>query len=79
MTYQTVLTERGQVSVPAGIRRRYRIKPGMGLMWVEREDGIYVLPVPEDPIAAFQEDGPSTYDLHASRKQDRLLQTRKKS
>lgn len=79
MTYQTVLTERGQVSVPAGIRKRYQIKPGMGLMWVEREDGIYVLPVPQDPIAAFQGPSPASRDLQTARKQDRLLQGRKKS
>lgn len=79
MTYQTIMTERGQVSVPAQIRRRFQLKPGMGLMWVEREDGIYVMPVPEDPIAAFQGDGAGVDDLIKSRRQDRAHEKGKKS
>lgn len=79
MTYQTVLTERGQISVPSAIRKRYRLKPGMGLIWVEREEGIFIMPVPEDPIAAFRDSSVSTADLHASRKKDRLVERRKKS
>ncbi len=51
---QTVVTERGQVSIPAPLRRRFRLEPGTGLEWMETKDGIFILPVPKDPIASFR-------------------------
>ena len=35
----TVVTERGQVSVPAAIRRRLKVTPGTRLKWVPLSEG----------------------------------------
>ena len=51
---KTTLTERGQTAVPAAIRRRFGIKPGQKLEWMEDGRLIYLHPVPKDPIEAFR-------------------------
>ncbi len=69
----STITERGQISIPAQIRKRFHLKAGMGMVWLEREDGIFLMPVPEDPIAAFQSNLKSvtSSDLLKQRKADR--------
>lgn len=59
MTNQTILTERGQTSVPAQLRKEMRLKPGARLRW-ERISGtecrVIIEPgAPEkpDPMAAL--------------------------
>ncbi len=69
---QTTVTERGQISIPAALRERYHLIPGTGVEWMETADGIFLLPVPKDPIAAFR--GKSrglTKALLKERRQDR--------
>ncbi len=53
---QTIVTERGQISIPAAIRQRFNLKPGTSIEWQEREGGIFLFPVPEDPIGSFRQD-----------------------
>lgn len=50
----TTITERGQISIPAELRRRFQLKPGMGIEWIERDEGLFLYPVPADPIASFR-------------------------
>jgi AbrB family looped-hinge helix DNA binding protein len=46
----TVVTERGQVSVPAEIRRRLKVTPGTRLKWVPLgEDECKIVVVPDKP------------------------------
>lgn len=73
MHAETVITERGQISVPAAIRKRFHLKPGMGMMWIVRDEGIFLMPVPEDPIAAFSRSpgNISTKDLLTERQTER--------
>lgn len=51
---QTIVTERGQISIPAEIRRKYRLLPDTRVEWMEMEDGLFLLPVPADPVRAFR-------------------------
>jgi AbrB family looped-hinge helix DNA binding protein len=57
MIMYTVVTERGQISIPAEIRRRFHLVPRTKVEWLETEEGIFILPVPEDPIRAFRGSG----------------------
>jgi AbrB family looped-hinge helix DNA binding protein len=47
---ETLVSKRGQTVVPAAIRRRYSIREGDRLVWVDDGQVIKVIPVPVDPI-----------------------------
>ena len=71
---QTTVTERGQISIPARLRKKFKLTPGTGIEWMETPEGIFLLPVPQDPIAAFrgQAKSLSTRILLEERRKDRL-------
>lgn len=73
MHTETIITERGQISVPAAIRKHFHLKPGMGMMWIIRDEGIFLMPIPEDPIETFCQGkaGISTKDLLKERQLER--------
>ena len=50
---KSTLSERGQTVVPAELRRRYELKPGTELEWLDTGHGLLVVPVPTDPLAAL--------------------------
>ena len=50
----TTVSERGQVSIPSEIRGHYNIKPNSQIAWLETPEGIFIIPVPEDPIESFR-------------------------
>lgn len=50
----TTLTKRGQTVVPAKIRKRYNLKEGDRLAWIDTGQGIKVIPIPADPISALR-------------------------
>jgi AbrB family looped-hinge helix DNA binding protein len=71
---QTKVSERGQVSIPAKIRKRFHIEPQTKLEWIVDQDRITLLPVPADPVAAFRGRGKKRYttaDLLADRRSER--------
>lgn len=44
------VTSKGQVVIPKRIREKYRIRPATALRWIEKEEGILMVPESEDPI-----------------------------
>lgn len=42
MSKSTVVTEKGQATIPKELREKYDLKPGDEVVWMETEDGIIV-------------------------------------
>lgn len=47
MTTTVNVSQKGEVELPEGFRRRKKIKPGAALRVTEVGDGLYVTPLPE--------------------------------
>lgn len=71
----STVTSKGQMVVPAAIRRRYGITGGTRILFVEREGEIVMLPVTKERIrslhGALAADGPATAELLRERSLDR--------
>jgi len=48
------VTKRGQTVIPAKIRKRYNIKEGTKVEWIDTGTVIKVVPIPEDPLKALK-------------------------
>lgn len=70
---RSTITSRGQTVIPAAIRRRFRLSPADRLEWIIDDNGIRIIPVKADPVAAFRGQGQrgSTQRLLADRQRDR--------
>lgn len=68
----TIITKRGQVSIPAALRKKFKLSPGSSVEWIETVEGIFLIPVPKDPIDNFRgkAKGLSTHALLQSRSRD---------
>jgi AbrB family looped-hinge helix DNA binding protein len=47
MKYTSTVTEKGMITLPAEIRRKYSIKKGSRVKLIEEEKGILVVPIPK--------------------------------
>ena len=69
-----MVTQRGQTVIPAELRRRYGIEEGSQIEWIDTGEGLKVVPVPTDPIAALRGSGRGEHLLErllAERSRDR--------
>jgi AbrB family looped-hinge helix DNA binding protein len=48
------VTKKGQTNIPALIRKRYDIKAGDRLAWLDDGETIRVVPLPADPLSALR-------------------------
>lgn len=46
MEHEVIVTRKGQTTIPAAIRRKYRIREGTRLRVVDTDDGILLKPSP---------------------------------
>lgn len=46
MAYTSTVTEKGMITLPADIRRKYSIKKGSKVKIMEEEKGILIMPIP---------------------------------
>jgi AbrB family looped-hinge helix DNA binding protein len=70
---RSTITSRGQTVIPANIRRLFNLSPADRLEWIVENNTIRVVPVRNDPIAAFrgQGQGRSVERLLAERQADK--------
>ncbi|UCD86131.1 MAG: AbrB/MazE/SpoVT family DNA-binding domain-containing protein [Deltaproteobacteria bacterium] len=74
---QTTISERGQTSIPAEIRKELNLKAKTKLAWMVDGDLIIVMPIPDDPIKAFRGKSKGlTEALLKSRREERELERR---
>jgi AbrB family looped-hinge helix DNA binding protein len=71
----STVTSKGQLVVPARLRRRFGIKPGTEVRFIEREGEIVFQPVTKEFIRSLQgslrDEGPATAELLRDRAADR--------
>lgn len=51
-TTSSKVTSKGQIVIPKKIRDKYGISSSTSIHWVEKEEGILMIPDSEDPIVA---------------------------
>jgi AbrB family looped-hinge helix DNA binding protein len=51
---RTTVTNGGRTIIPAALRKRYGIKEGDLLEWLDSGTAIKVIPIPPDPIQALR-------------------------
>jgi len=77
---KTTLTRRGQIVLPAEIRKRHKFKEGDRFIWLDDGKTIKLIPIPKDPIAALHGRGKGEElltKLLEERKRDREHERRK--
>jgi AbrB family looped-hinge helix DNA binding protein len=69
---KTTISTRGQVSIPAALRKKYGIEADTQVEWIEDGNAIKIVPLPKDPVKAFRGAGRNRYTS------DKLIRDRRK-
>jgi AbrB family looped-hinge helix DNA binding protein len=51
-TISSKVTSKGQVVIPKKLREKYGIRTATAIRWIEKDQGILMVPESEDPIVA---------------------------
>jgi len=51
-TRSSKVTSKGQVVIPKKLREKYGIRTATAIRWIEKDQGILMVPESEDPIVA---------------------------
>ena len=51
-TLSSKVTSKGQIVIPKRIRDKYGIRTSTSIHWIERDEGVPMIPDSEDPIVA---------------------------
>jgi len=51
-TVSSKVTSKGQVVIPKKLREKYGIRTSTAIRWIEKDQGILMVPESEDPIVA---------------------------
>jgi len=51
-TASSKVTSKGQIVIPKKLREKYGILPATAIRWIEKDEGILMVPESEDPIKA---------------------------
>ncbi len=51
-TTSSKVTSKGQIVIPKKIREKYGIRPSTSIHWIEKEEGILMVPDSDDPIVS---------------------------
>ncbi|MGA8180111.1 MAG: AbrB/MazE/SpoVT family DNA-binding domain-containing protein [Desulfobacterales bacterium] len=51
-TATSKVTTKGQIVIPKRIREKYGIYPSTSIRWIEKKEGILMVPDSEDPITS---------------------------
>jgi AbrB family looped-hinge helix DNA binding protein len=75
---RTTISKRGQIAVPASIRKQLGIGPETVLEWIIEGKTARVIPIPSDPVKAFRGSGKKgmVKQLLKERRQDREREDR---
>lgn len=69
------VTSKGQLVIPARLRRKYRIEPGTKVLFVERDHEILIQPVTRELLRSvcgiFKSETPATQTLLKERSRDK--------
>jgi len=70
---RTIVSKRGQISVPSQVRKQLGIGPDTTLEWIVEGKSARVIPIPSEPVKAFRGSGKKglVNRLVKERRQDR--------
>jgi len=72
------VTSKGQVVIPKRLRDKYGIRSATAIRWIEKDQGILMVPESEDPIVAARGMLKGTGILKSYLKEKRLEKQREK-